>query len=144
MKKFFEINGMRILVVDDVTTNREVLERMLEEEGYEIAQADSGELAVELANKIKPDAILLDVLMPNGMDGFEVCKKIRENTDLDSTPIIFITALGEAEDVVQGFRCGGADYITKPFQIEEVRARVRTHLMLKKATDELAKARISS
>lgn len=141
MRRFFDLRGMKILVVDDVATNREVLEQMLEGEGYEIAQAPSGEIALKIVHKLEPDLVLLDVMMPPGIDGFEVCRQLQADDATRDVPIIFISARGEAGDIVEGFRCGGSDYITKPFKIEEIRARISTHLTLRRAAQELARQR---
>ena len=122
-------NETTILIVDDIPGNVDVLRKTLEVEGYSISMAPSGEVALKIAPKIKPDLILMDVMMP-GMDGFETCRKLNEDTVFENTPIIFVTGKAETEDVVDAFKSGGADYITKPFRDEEVLARVGTHLKL--------------
>jgi len=122
-------NETTILIVDDIPENVDVLRKTLEVEGYSISMAPSGEVALKIAPKIKPDLILMDVMMP-GMDGFETCRKLKEDTVFENTPIIFVTGKAETEDVVDAFKSGGADYITKPFRREEVLARVGTHLKL--------------
>ena len=122
-------NETTILIVDDIPGNVDVLRKTLEVEGYSISMAPSGEVALKIAPKIKPDLILMDVMMP-GMDGFETCRKLKEDTVFENTPIIFVTGKAETEDVVNAFKSGGADYITKPFRDEEVLARVGTHLKL--------------
>ena len=122
-------NETTILIVDDIPGNVDVLRKTLEVEGYSISMAPSGEVALKIAPKIKPDLILMDVMMP-GMDGFETCRKLKEDTVFENTPIIFVTGKAETEDVVDAFKSGGADYITKPFRDEEVLARVGTHLKL--------------
>ena len=122
-------NETTILIVDDIPGNVYVLRKTLEVEGYSISMAPSSEVALKIAPKIKPDLILMDVMMP-GMDGFETCRKLNEDTVFENTPIIFVTGKAETEDVVDAFKSGGADYITKPFRDEEVLARVGTHLKL--------------
>ena len=118
-----------ILIVDDIPGNVDVLRKTLEVEGYSISMALSGEVALKIAPKIKPDLILMDVMMP-GMDGFETCRKLKEDPVFENTPIIFVTGKAATEDIVDAFKSGGADYITKPFRSEEVLARVGTHIRL--------------
>ena len=118
-----------ILTVDDIPGNADVLRKTLEVEGYSISMALSGEVALKIAPKIKPDLILMDVMMP-GMDGFETCRKLKEDPVFENTPIIFVTGKAATEDIVDAFKSGGADYITKPFRSEEVLARVGTHIRL--------------
>jgi PAS domain S-box-containing protein len=116
-----------ILVVDDNSENLILLCSLLNKEGYNTFPADSGELAlVSLGNKI-PDLILLDIKM-SGVGGFEVCKRIKQREDLSRIPIIFLSAATEIEDKLEGFRLGAADYVTKPFQKEELLVRVKTQL----------------
>ena len=116
-----------ILIVDDIPANLIVLGDILESEGYNVRPVLNGFLALQVAEKEKPDLILLDIMMPD-MDGFEVCRLLRENQNLCDVPIIFISALNETKDIVKALKTGGADYITKPFSYEEVLARVNTHL----------------
>ena len=123
-----------ILIVDDIVKNLQVLGNTLSEENYEISMANNGFQALRLVEKVNPDLILLDVLMPD-MNGFEVCEKIKANEKFKDTPIIFLTARTETEDVVQGFQKGGVDYITKPFKKEELLARIKTHIELKNSKD---------
>lgn len=125
-----------ILIVDDTPANIDVLRRMLEMEGYRISAAPSGIVALKIASRLKPALILLDVMMP-GLSGYETCQRLRENPDTASTPIIFVTAKGDVEDVVCGFDAGANDYIAKPFRREEVLARVQTHLALYRRNQEL-------
>jgi signal transduction histidine kinase len=120
-----------ILVVDDSLETLDLLLKRLFKRGYQVRTAISGERAIESARADPPDLILLDILMP-GMDGFEVCKQLKADERTRDVPIIFISALGEKERVLQAFRTGGVDYVTKPFQWEEVLARVETHLTLRK------------
>jgi diguanylate cyclase (GGDEF)-like protein len=125
-----------ILIVDDTPTNIQLLAEALAA-NYKIRFATSGAKALELLeNTEKPDLILLDVMMP-GMDGYEVCRHIKENVALRDIPVIFVTAKNETASQEHGFNVGGVDYITKPFDIALVRARVRTHVNLKWRTDLL-------
>ncbi|MGO9412567.1 MAG: two-component system response regulator [Spirochaetia bacterium] len=127
-----------ILVVDDTAANLTLLSRMLGERGYRVRPVPSGRLALKAAASDPPDLILLDISMPE-MDGFEVCRQLKEDPRLRDIPVIFISALTETEGKVKAFRRGGVDYVTKPFQIEEVEARVETHLRLRNAQAELAR-----
>ncbi|THB63544.1 MAG: diguanylate cyclase [Desulfovibrio sp.] len=122
--------GFDILIVDDEPKNLTVLRRMLGREGYEVRPAISGELALKAVAAKVPDLVLLDIMMPPGMDGFAVCRRLKENPATRNLPVIFISALDDVEDKVKAFETGGVDYITKPFQLEEVLARVRLHLSL--------------
>lgn len=119
-----------ILIVDDTPANLRLLANLLSEHGYKVRMAPSGRLALLNAQADPPDLILLDILMPD-MDGFEVCRRLKTHPHLRDIPIIFISALNEAFDKVTAFDVGGVDYITKPFQVEEVLARVQTHLRLR-------------
>ena len=123
-----------ILLVDDVPKNIQVLGSILENEECQIAITTDGKQALELIADVLPDLILLDIMMP-GMDGYEVCKKIKSDPKTQNIPVIFLTALTETKDIVKGFQVGAVDYVTKPFQSTELLARVRTHLDLKKARD---------
>ena len=125
-----------ILIVDDVPKNLQVLAAILYKEGYEIAMADRGKSALELMENVMPDLILLDIMMPE-MDGFEVCKRIKQNPKHQDIPIIFLTARHETETIVKGFESGAADYLTKPFNALELISRVKTHLQLKQRTTML-------
>ena len=125
-----------ILVVDDNSTNLKVLTNILNSANYRVAIAKSGESALQKLETNIPDIILLDVMMP-GIDGFETCRQIKENPITKEIPIIFITALTDAEDKVKGLKMGAVDYITKPFNIREILARVNLHLTLKKLNQTL-------
>ena len=125
-----------ILIVDDAPANLQVLSGMLKERGYKVRPVPSGKLALQAARKLPPDLILLDVMMPE-MDGFEVCRQLKADPWLKEIPVIFISALNEALDKVQAFGAGGVDYVTKPFQFEEVEARVQAHLRLRRLQQEL-------
>ncbi|BHH85904.1 response regulator [Desulforhopalus sp. 52FAK] len=120
-----------ILVVDDNTANIDVMLTFLEMEGYDISIATSGKMALHVASHDQPELILLDVMMPN-MDGFETCRKLKDDPATATIPIIFVTAKKETADIVQGFKAGGVDYISKPYRQEEVISRVRTHLQLRR------------
>lgn len=122
----------RVLIVDDIEENLRVLTETLTEEGFYPLQAKSGERAIAIAKKAQPDLILLDIKMP-GMDGYETIGKLKEDPRTAPIPVIFISALNQIEDKVKGFTSGAVDYVSKPFQKEEVIARVSTHLNLRKA-----------
>lgn len=121
--------GESILIVDDTPENLKVLSEMLRGKGYEVRPVPNGNLALQAIRSQPPDLILLDINMPE-MNGFEVCEKIKKEEALKKIPIIFISALTETLDKVKAFSIGGVDYIIKPFQFEEVLARVETHLKL--------------
>lgn len=118
-----------ILVVDDVPANLTLLTGMLKEKGHRVRPVPSGKLALKAVEHEPPDLILLDITMPE-MDGFEVCRRLKYEMGFRNIPVIFISALNEALDKVKAFGSGGVDYVTKPFQFEEVEARVETHLKL--------------
>lgn len=126
-----ELSGMKILIVDDIPQNIKVLSQTLKVKNFQISATNSGVKALNLAPKLQPDLILLDVMMP-GISGIETCKKLKADESTREIPIIFITAKTETEDVLEGFKAGGVDYITKPFHLEEILARVETHLKLRK------------
>ncbi|MBC8283558.1 MAG: response regulator [Nitrospinae bacterium] len=126
---------MKILIVDDTPANIDVLRKFMTESGYDISIAPDGKIALKIINNSKPDLILLDVMMP-GIDGFEVCRHLKENDDTKDIPVIFVTAKTETSDIVQGFQVGGVDYITKPFEREEVLSRVKTHLKIQNLIKE--------
>lgn len=119
-----------ILVVDDMLENRQLLREILEEAGYNVRPASSGALALRSANANPPGLVLLDIRMP-GMDGYEVCRKLKEDEALRDIPVIFLSALSDTKGKIRAFAVGGVDYIIKPFSPEEVLARVKTHLHLK-------------
>jgi PAS domain S-box-containing protein len=125
-----------ILVIDDNPANLETVTDCLAEYGFEVLVARSGETGVERARLVHPDLILLDVIMP-GMDGFEVCQHLKADAATQEIPIVFMTALVETEQKVRGFQVGAVDYITKPFQREEVLARVLTHLRIRELNERL-------
>ena len=125
-----------ILVVDDVPANLTLLAGMLKEKGHRVRPVPSGKLALKAVENEPPDLILLDITMPE-MNGFEVCKTLKADTRFRDIPIIFISALTETLDKVQAFSSGGIDYVTKPFQFDEVEARVETHLKLHRYQSQL-------
>ncbi|HUG20060.1 MAG TPA: SpoIIE family protein phosphatase [Planctomycetaceae bacterium] len=127
-----------ILVVDDTSANLQVLAGMLKDRGYKVRPVPSGKLALLAARRDPPDLILLDINMPE-MNGYEVCEHLKADDELKGIPIIFISALTEPLDKVKAFATGGVDYITKPFQMEELHARVETHLKLRRLQIELEK-----
>ncbi len=124
-----------ILIVDDTVANIKLLSHVLRDEGFSPIVAFNGTDALELIKSRKPDLILLDIMMPD-MTGYEVCRKVNEEDELRSIPIIFLSALSETSDKVEGFEAGGVDYVTKPYQKDEVLARIRTHLFLSKLQKE--------
>jgi two-component system, sensor histidine kinase and response regulator len=127
-----------ILMVDDNDINLRLLGTVLREAGYQVAGASSGAQALAAAPQLRPDLVLLDVAMP-AMDGYEVCRRLKASEATKDTPVLFLTAHSETGDLLQGFAAGGQDYITKPFQNEELLARVATHLELKRSRDLLAR-----
>ena len=126
-----------ILIVDDNPVNIDVLQQILIRYGYKTRPAMSGEEALEVMAKHTPALILLDVLMPNGMDGLETCRQIKTNKKFRDIPVLFVSAMESTRDKVRGFDAGAVDYITKPFQIQEVLARVQTHLQLRRSRKDL-------
>lgn len=119
----------RILVVDDTPANIQMLSAILKEHGYQISVATNGRQALEVVQRIRPEVILLDVMMPE-LDGFETCQKLKESAETRDIPVIFLTARTETADIVRGFDLGAVDYVAKPFQPAELLARVNTHLTL--------------
>lgn len=132
----------KILIVDDKTANRKLLKAIFakDKKDYEVIEAESGKDALKAVKADPPDIILLDVMMPD-MDGFQVCTKLKEDEKYNAIPVLFITAMGEIEDKVKGFEAGGADYITKPLNAAEVKARVNAHLRIKEAEAERIQSR---
>lgn len=126
-----------ILLVDDTLENLNFLITCLEETGFRIAVARSGKEALERVAYAVPDLILLDVMMPPGMDGFETCRRLKANAAFKEIPVIFMTVASDIIDKMQGFEVGGVDYMTKPVQPEEVVARIRTHLTIRELQQEL-------
>jgi len=130
------VKGSRILLVDDTPANIDVLRETLENAGYNIAAASSGEKALKIVERIEVDLILLDVMMP-GLSGFDTCKALKQNSSTANIPVIFITAKAAPEDISNAFQLGAVDYVIKPFNNDEVLARVCTHLSLQKSNNSL-------
>ena len=118
-----------ILIVDDVVANLKVLEGLLSSEGYKCRVARNGTSALRAAESRPPDLIMLDITMPE-MDGYEVCERLQSTEGVKHVPIIFVSALDSSQDKVRAFEAGGVDYVTKPFQAEEILARVGTYVEL--------------
>jgi signal transduction histidine kinase len=136
-----EINPKRtILVVDDNPANLSVIGDFLMENRFRVMVARSGEAGLRMTHEAHPDLILLDVMLP-GMDGFEVCRRLKADEEIRDIPVIFMTGAAKTEDKVKGFGVGGVDYITKPVQLEEVLVRVNTHLRIRALTWELRMAK---
>jgi DNA-binding NtrC family response regulator len=131
-----------ILIVDDTSTNLHVLVDYFADLGFDVLVATDGSAALEQMAHVKPEIILLDVMMP-GMDGFETCRRLKANPATADIPVIFMTALSDTGDKIRGFEAGAVDYVTKPIQHEEVRARVMTHLALRRMKQRLEEANVS-
>lgn len=125
-----------VLLVDDNATNLSILVQSLSQAGYKVRIAQDGESAIAQIPYAKPDLILLDVMMP-GIDGFEICRRLKAVPETQTIPVIFMTALSDVFDKVKGFQVGAVDYITKPFEIEEALVRVSTHLAIQKLQNQL-------
>ncbi len=132
------VETMKILLVDDDADNLNLLQEILKPKNYQIFAVQSGNDAFSKTKELEPDLILLDIVMP-GISGFEVCQQIKNDPHIKNIPIIFVSACNDIEDMTEGFRLGGVDYITKPFRKEEVLARVHTHLQLKLLIEEKTK-----
>jgi len=131
-----------ILIVDDLAENIEILGTVLRKKKYKVAVAMNGEGAISIAKQIMPDLILLDIAMP-GMDGFTVCRMMKDEPATAGIPVIFLTASADTEDVVTGFSLGAVDYVTKPFKAPELLMRIKTHLTIKKLQLELEQANLT-
>lgn len=134
-QEILPVRNSTVLIVDDTKLNIDILVDTLKDQ-YTLSVATSGQRALAQARQSPPDLILLDIMMP-GMDGFEVCRQLKQDPRSRDIPVIFITALSESQAVVNGFECGAVDYIYKPIDPGEVRARVKTHLSLLKARQDL-------
>ena len=134
--KLFSPESFLILVVDDIADNLKIVGDMLEGAGYDVTFAISGQQALERITTARPDLVLLDLMMPE-MDGIQVCQKLKANSSYDEIPIIFLTASHERQNLLKAFDSGAVDYITKPLYLPELLARVRTHLELKEAKENL-------
>jgi diguanylate cyclase (GGDEF)-like protein len=132
-----DVDTPTVLIVDDTPANVGILVEYLEGRRVRVAVAQEGEEGLARADFVQPDLILLDVVMP-GMDGFETCRRLKASASTRDIPVIFMTALADTQDKISGFSAGGVDYVTKPFQIDEVWARVATHLALRSAQKRLA------
>ncbi|MFT3740573.1 MAG: response regulator [Breznakibacter sp.] len=130
------MDTIRVLVVDDNETNLTIVSSMLRSTGYEIVLAQDGKTALQILDETNIDIVLLDVMMPE-MDGYQVCERIKSNEKTKDISVIFLTALRDTGDLVRGFNVGGVDYVTKPFQREELIARLNNHVQLKVARDLL-------
>jgi two-component system, sensor histidine kinase and response regulator len=128
-----------VLIVDDTVESLRLLADLLDQQGYEVRPVTNGRQALQAVEQDPPDLILLDINMPE-MDGYEVCRRLRLNERCRDLPVIFLTALAGTVDKVRAFNMGGVDYITKPFQLDEVLARVKTHIALKSARAALAQS----
>ncbi|MDP2106224.1 MAG: response regulator, partial [Desulfobulbaceae bacterium] len=129
-----DLTGSKILLVDDYPLNNALLARALPE--HKIAIATNGQDALDMVAMEMPDLILLDITMP-GIDGYEVCRRLKQQPCTRDIPIIFLTGLDDSASITQGFQVGGIDYITKPIDIAAVQARVKNHLILKRSLEEL-------
>ena len=129
-----------VLIVDDHPSNLRILVDALQDSGFDVAVSQDGESALNRARLIKPDLILLDVMMP-GINGFETCRRLKADITTNEIPVIFMTALVQTEDKVTGFEVGGIDYVTKPIDLTEVLARINTHLSLRQANLTLQQSR---
>jgi class 3 adenylate cyclase len=128
-----------ILLVDDDPTNLQVLRGALDGRGFKLLVARSGEDALKVARSARPELILLDIMMPPGINGYETCRRLKQDPETQESAVIFLSSLEETESKVKGLGLGAVDYITKPFQIEEVTARVDTHLTIHRLKESLAR-----
>ncbi len=127
----------KVLIIDDIAENRKLLAALIQENtDYSIILASNGKTVLKSINNLNPDLILLDIMMPD-IDGYEVAIKIKQNERFLHVPILFLTAVSDTEGILKGFRSGGVDYISKPFNQEVLLARVKTHIELKIMRDEL-------
>jgi CheY-like chemotaxis protein/DNA-binding CsgD family transcriptional regulator len=128
-----------VLIVDDLPDNLLLLHDALESDGYTVRVATSGGMALDSARESPPDLILLDALMP-GLDGFETCRRLKNDFATRDIPVVFMTGLGETDDIVRGFRSGGVDYLTKPVREAELLVRIAAHLGSRRRVDEAQSA----
>lgn len=131
-----EVKQKHILIVDDNLKNLEITAKILQDEGYMISLSEDAKSAIKMLEDYKPDLILLDIMMP-GIDGLEFCRIIKKDKRTSDIPVIFLTAKTDSEDLTEGFRAGGVDYITKPFRREELLVRVKNHLDLAGSKEEI-------
>ncbi|MDM8550918.1 diguanylate cyclase [Desulfobacterales bacterium HSG2] len=132
----YDNKNFRILIVDDVSKNIQVVASILKDDGYQMTFAQNGKVALDKIHSHNFDLILLDVMMP-GMDGFEVCRRLKQEPSTKDIPVVFLTAKTDTESLVRGFEAGGTDYVTKPFNGVELLARVRTRLELSRSRESL-------
>jgi len=132
--------GNKILVVDDIRKNIQLLGSVLGKEGYAVSYATDGAKALEMAASERFDVILLDIMMPE-MDGFEVCRRLKQNPETEDATILFLTAKSEQSDIVRGLQEGAVDYLTKPFNTTELLVRVETHMALREAKANLLRSK---
>ena len=130
-----DLKGRKLLLVDDDRLNLRILQGILQNEGYVLADADSAESALVKYDEFHPDLVLFDVVLP-GINGFDACRELRKRHGAKAAPVIFITAKQESDAVVEGFSAGGVDYVMKPFRRKEVAARIRTHLQMRLLMDQ--------
>ena len=126
---------MQVLMVDDTPSNLDILGHILKHVGLNVSVATNGTIALKIINEDKPDLVLLDIMMPD-ISGYDVCRKLKESDDTKDIPVIFITAMAQTEDLIEGFEVGGADYVVKPFEEREVLARIGSQLSLRKIAYE--------
>lgn len=134
MKSIHNASETLILIIDDQIENLQILGNILSINKYKKSVATNGFEALEIAERLLPDLILLDIMMPD-IDGYETCRRLKENEKTKDIPVIFLTAKTQIEDILEGFKIGGVDYISKPFNHEELLIRIKTHLELKKSKD---------
>ena len=131
-----------ILIVEDSSVNGRLCEKLLNKHGYDTAMCSDGETAIEFVNTNSPDLILLDIVMP-GIDGYEFCRAMQNNPKVKHTPIIFLSSMNDEKSIIKGFESGAVDFITKPFRHQELIARTRTHVELKRAKEKLLRMAIT-
>src|SRR4051794_34562670 len=136
-----QLSDCRVLLVDDAKTNLDILVEGLKSD-HKLSLALNGEMALQVASRMPPDLVLLDIVMP-GMDGYEVCRRLREAPETAEVPIMFLSSLEEVQNKARGFEVGGNDYLTKPFEMVEVKARIRS-LLKAKMYNDAAKDQIAS
>jgi phosphoserine phosphatase RsbU/P len=129
----------RILIVDDTPANLQTVAGILKDKGYQLSVATGGQQALDAVRKLRPDLILLDVMMP-GIDGFETCRRLKADAALRDIPVIFLTGKADTTDIVQGFEIGAVDYVAKPFNSHELLARIHTHLTIDNLRRSLSEA----
>jgi PAS domain S-box-containing protein len=140
MENSMELQSGKILIVGDASEHLTILTQMLEKRGHQVRPAINGPVALKTAQNVMPDVILLDIMMP-GMDGYEVCRQLKFDEQTRNIPVVFINTLDHRFDPVKAFRAGGVDYITKPFQAEEVLVRIETHVTLRQTQKQLQEQR---